>query len=173
MVKFMFIFSGHDSSYGMREACMELEEKHPGEFCFHFSDTFEMDGNAESFEKSMELCGDADFIFISIHGGITYFKGFDRLFGAYAGKKKFFIYSGVEEENVLLLKKSGISGNEYDEILRYFLMGGRKTTPICCFISPPLSAGPTMNMPAPKLRAGRGYTIRKKTRRIIRNTCGT
>ncbi len=128
MFRFMLIFSGHDSSYGMKEACLELAERHPGEFCFDFSDTFELDSSAESFEKSMELCGDADFIFISIHGGITWFKGFDRLFEAYAGKKKFFIYSGVEEENVLLLKKSGISGNEYDEILRYYLTGGKKNS---------------------------------------------
>lgn len=126
MFKVLFIFSGHDFSYGLRETRMELEEKYPGEFSLEFLDTYELDGEEEKLGKCLETAESCDFIFICMHGGITYFKGFDKILTAFEGRKRFFIYSGVEDENAVLLKKSGISKIEYDEILRYYLMGGSR-----------------------------------------------
>lgn len=124
MFKGIFIFSGHDYSYGLREASMDLAERLPGKLTIEFMDTFEIDSGEKNLKKCMEVCDDSDFIFISVHGGITYFKSFNKIIERYAGKKKFFIYSGIEDENSLLLKKSEISKIEYDEILPYYLMGG-------------------------------------------------
>jgi cobaltochelatase CobN len=124
MFKILFIFSGHDSSYPLREAWIEIKKTYPGEILLQFMDTYKIDRDQEEFEKCRDVIKDSDLLFISMHGGITYFKSFDGIMAEFEGKKKFFIYLGVEDENVELLKKSGIGKEEYDEILRYYLMGG-------------------------------------------------
>jgi cobaltochelatase CobN len=64
---------------------------------------------------------DADFVFIFIHGGLTQFKRFDSIMTEFKGKKRFFIWSGFEEENIIAQKQSGISKSEHLEISKYVL----------------------------------------------------
>lgn len=126
MFRILFILSGHDSSYSLREAQMEMARDNNIQIDMIFLDAYELDRNEEQMKKCMELAGKSDFIFISMNGGITYFKGFDRLMRTFEGTKKFFIYSGIEDENTVLLKKMGIAPFEYGDILGYHRTGGMK-----------------------------------------------
>ncbi len=128
MFKGTFIFSSHDSSYSLSQARLELEKEYAGELCFQFFNTNDADENPAYFEALQAACDSSGFLFMALHGGITHFKGFDTLIEKYSGQKKLFIYSGLEEENLLLLGKSGLLKQEYDEILGYYLMGGSKNS---------------------------------------------
>jgi cobaltochelatase CobN len=128
MFRILFIFSGDDCSYSLREARMEIAQDSSVKIDMNIFDSYELDQDEEQMMQCMELARESDFIFISIGGGITYFKGFDRIMRTYEGKKKFFIYSGVEDENTALLKNMGIAPFEYGNILKYYRVGGMKNS---------------------------------------------
>ncbi|KAJ52355.1 cobaltochelatase CobN [Clostridium tetanomorphum] len=122
MFKLLFIMSPMDSVYKLKEVKLSLQEKYKDQFSMKFIDTYTIDENPEEFNRCIKEIESSDMIFITAHGGITYFKSLDKIMDKYQGKKRFFIHSGIQDENASLLKKSGISQKEYVEILRYFLI---------------------------------------------------
>ncbi|WP_319371237.1 cobaltochelatase subunit CobN [uncultured Ilyobacter sp.] len=124
MFNALFILSSHDPSYVYRAAWNQIEKSFPGEIQLNFADPYKIDDSNENYESFKKQAEEADFIFIIMHSGITYFKRFEKLMGDFEGKKKFFIYSGNDEENIELFKRSGVSSIDYQEIVTYYLMGG-------------------------------------------------
>lgn len=124
MYKILFIFSGHDSLYHLKEAEQLLNAEYPGEFKLDFLVTSEIDENPEEYTKCLQLAEESDFIFFSSHGGLTYFRNFISFFEMFGGKKRMFIYSGIEDEVTELIDKIGISLEEYSTIYKYYVMGG-------------------------------------------------
>lgn len=124
MFKITICLSSHDSSYAFNESFNRLNNKYPNQFCIKFIDINKMDESIANYESyKVELEG-ADYCFILIHGGITFFNSFDRLMEDFQEKKKFFIHSGIDDENKFLFEKSNISNIIYQEILKYYLMSG-------------------------------------------------
>ncbi|NEU04605.1 cobaltochelatase subunit CobN [Clostridium senegalense] len=123
MFRLLFIMSPMDSSYKLKEVNMSLQEKYNDEFSIELMDTYTIDENPEEFNKCMREIQCSDIIFITAHGGISYFKSLNKIMDKYQGKKKFFIHSGLDDENNELFKKSSISKEEYIGILNYFLIG--------------------------------------------------
>ncbi|MBC3887892.1 cobaltochelatase subunit CobN [Acetobacterium paludosum] len=118
MYRIAFIHSPMDHSYHMKEAA-QLLEKEEKNINTVFINSFRMDNSAQEKQEAMEKLEMSDFIFIFIHGGLTQFKSFAAVMENYENKKRFFIWSGYDDENQLVLKKSGISMLEYQEIQKY------------------------------------------------------
>ncbi|WP_303863939.1 cobaltochelatase subunit CobN [Alkalibaculum bacchi] len=123
MFKITWILSPMDSSYSLREARELTKEEAGDQIMVHFIDSYKMDTDLEEYQRSYEYLENADFIGILIHGGLTQFNSFEEIMNQYGGKKKFFIYSGFEDENRAMLKHSKIFPEEYSEIVKY-IRGG-------------------------------------------------
>lgn len=124
MFNVLFILSSHDPSYVYKAAWDKINKSFPEEIKLNFADPYKVDSSHETYETLKVQAEEADFIFIIMHGGITYFKKFEKLMEDFEGKKKFFIHSGHEEENIELFKRSGTSSIDYQEIVKYYLMDG-------------------------------------------------
>ncbi|MDI3536403.1 MAG: cobaltochelatase CobN [Eubacteriaceae bacterium] len=119
MYRIAMIFSPMDNSYTMRQMVTKLaEEKIAIEVSFFNS--YEIDDNKEKHNEALKILGDADFIFIFIHGGLTQFKSFAEIIETFSDKR-FFIWSGCDDENQLVMKKSNLSLLEYQKIAQYAL----------------------------------------------------
>ncbi len=123
MFRLLFIMSPMDSIYKLKEVQEELKRTYNSEIELKLMNSYEIDRDTEGIKKSFELINEADFIAIISHGGLTHFKSLTKIIDEFQGKKKFFMHSGIGDENVELLKKSGISSSEYKEILNYYSIG--------------------------------------------------
>lgn len=123
MYSIVFIMSPMDSSYNFKEAKQLLHREHGNDLSIDFMDSYKIDSGKEDYDKCMKLIESSDMIFIIMHGGLTHFKSFYSILDRFEGKKKFFIHSGFEDENRIMLQRSGISQMEYAEILKYVSSG--------------------------------------------------
>ncbi|UNC93063.1 cobaltochelatase subunit CobN [Candidatus Contubernalis alkaliaceticus] len=124
MYRVLFIFGGHDSAYHLQEARQILEQQYPGQFELYFMDTYKIDDDPKEYTRCVQQAHDCDFIFLIIHGGLSYFKKFKDFFESCCGKKKIFINSGIEDEVEELMDRTGLTPREYSNIYRYYAMGG-------------------------------------------------
>lgn len=125
MYRITFIHSPMDHTYDIKEAVQLLEKEAASttepNIAVKFLNSSQLDNSAEELAAAMETLENADFILIFIHAGLTQFKSFAPLMEQFENKKRFFIWSGCDEENILALKKSGISAWEHGEIQKYAL----------------------------------------------------
>ncbi|MDK2937425.1 MAG: cobaltochelatase CobN [Eubacteriaceae bacterium] len=119
MYRIAMIFSPMDNSYTMRQAVKNLGEE-TADIQVNFLNSYETDDDQEKRQKAYKILADADFIFIFIHGGLTQFKSFSEIMETFSDKR-FFIWSGCDDENQLVLKKSNISLLEHSKIAQYAL----------------------------------------------------
>lgn len=123
MYNIIFIMSPMDSSYNFKEARQLLQKEYGEQIVIDFMDSYRIDNDKEEYKKCISIIEASDIVFVIMHGGLTHFKSFDSIIGKFAGSKKFFIHSGCEDENRIMLEKSGLSQREYQEILKYILSG--------------------------------------------------
>lgn len=125
MYRITFIHSPMDHTYDVKEAVQMLEKEAASStepnIAVNFLNSSQLDNSAEELAAAMETLENADFILVFIHAGLTQFKSFAPLMEQFENKKRFFIWSGCDEENILALKKSGISAWEHGEIQKYAL----------------------------------------------------
>lgn len=121
MFRVAFIMSPMDSSYHLKEARAQLNKQMEDIIAVDFVDSYKMDTEADIFNSSMDSLDKADFIFILMHGGLNYFGSFNKVLEKFQGIKKFFIYTGLDDENRIMLPISGITQSEYNIILKYIL----------------------------------------------------
>ncbi|WP_040327274.1 cobaltochelatase subunit CobN [Clostridium ihumii] len=124
MFNITFVMSNFDAQYRLKEVCRNLKEEFKNEFVFNFLESRQIENDKENLDEYKDIFNKSDFIFISLHSGITYFKTVNSLIDEFNGKKKFFIYSSVDGENELLLRKSSISKEEFGSIFKYYKIGG-------------------------------------------------
>lgn len=125
MFKATFITSMYDSMYILKDITENLKNN-DFETEFKFYKAHEIDEDevmVESFEKDLL---NSDVIFMFIHGGICSFKSFHRIIDKYKNKKKFFIYTSIEDEVRELQEKSGLSNALFEEMSIYYKVGGEK-----------------------------------------------
>jgi len=126
MFRLIFIMSGFDSTYKLKESNIFIKKHYKESIGIDFIDSYKVDNSIEEYKICREKIEKSDMVFISMHGGVTHFKSLEKIMNEFEGKKKFFIYSGVEDENIVLLKKFGISPRQYEEILSYYSIGGNE-----------------------------------------------
>lgn len=123
MYNIIFIMSPMDSSYNFKEAGQLLQKEYGEEIVIDFMNSYRIDNSKDEYDKCIRLIEAADMIFVTMHGGLTHFKSLDSIIEKFEGRKSFFIYSGFEDENRIMLERSGISQREYQEILKYVMSG--------------------------------------------------
>ncbi len=121
MYNIIFIMSPMDSTYNFKKARQLLQEEHGKQISVDFMDSSKVDNSEQDYKKCISLIEAADIVFIIMHGGLTDFKSLDSIIDKFMGSKKFFIRSGCEDENRIMMEKSGLSQREYQEILKYIL----------------------------------------------------
>ncbi|MDI6813257.1 MAG: cobaltochelatase subunit CobN [Desulfitobacteriaceae bacterium] len=126
MFKMVCLFSDHDSSYSMKEAYHAVCQDYPGEISLDFWKTSQIDGDPNEWLSCQRVLAEADLVFLVAHSGLTFFKKLESIVEIVQEREtlKFFVHSGVEEENEELKKKSGLTAGQHQEILSYFLLSG-------------------------------------------------
>ncbi|MEG2288683.1 MAG: cobaltochelatase subunit CobN [Clostridium sp.] len=120
MFRLLFITSPMDSVYKLKAVQESLKKTYGNQIELTFMNSYKIDEESEGIEECFCEIDKSDFVIISSHGGLTRFKSLSKIIDKYEGEKKFFMHSGIGDENVELLKKSGISNTEYNEILCYY-----------------------------------------------------
>lgn len=123
MYRIVFIHSPMDHAYEMKAAAKQLAVDTSGNQPIEvtFLNSAQLDESSEAYHQALALLAAADFILIFIHAGLTHFKRYAAIIERFENQKRFFVWSGCDEENVLALKKSGISPWEHGEIQKYAL----------------------------------------------------
>lgn len=124
MLNLVVIMTSTEPFLTFREAQVELDKQYPGEFCVSLFNTTELDNNKDKYDACEKVTDQADFIFIYIHGSLSFFKSFLKYFTAFKNKKKFFINTTIEEENSELFPDCGIMPEDYKTIYKYYKSGG-------------------------------------------------
>lgn len=118
---FKILFLLYDSKgYILKEAKKLVDNSYPGEINAEFMNVKEIDGDKWKLFECIERAESSDFIFIALHGGIGFYRNFNRIIDKFSGKKKMFIYSGLDEENREILPKMEIDEKEYLRIINYY-----------------------------------------------------
>ncbi|SHJ75807.1 cobaltochelatase CobN [Dethiosulfatibacter aminovorans DSM 17477] len=126
MLKLAIIMTVTEPFLVFKEAQLALEEQYPGEFSISMYNTTELDNNKETYDACLEATKDADFVFMNIHGSLSFFKSFKDYYGIIKGNKKFFINTTIEEEVAELFPESGIMPEDFEIIYKYYKSGGSK-----------------------------------------------
>jgi len=122
-MKLLFLYDGHTSTASLNKATLKLKDVYGCNFQYETFRHHTIDADKKVYAQATEYAKQADFIFIVSHGGITYFKHFNDFFENLRDKK-FFVYSGIEEEIAELLPRMNITSSEFTAIYRYYKMGG-------------------------------------------------
>ena len=87
---------------------------------------YDIANDADVFEKCKADIIAADFIYIDLHGGLTYFKSYLSLSELFTDDKKFYFYSGIESEIDEMAKKCRLTQLERNTIFSYNNAGGEE-----------------------------------------------
>ncbi|WP_373483081.1 cobaltochelatase subunit CobN [Acetobacterium sp.] len=120
MYRIVFICSPMDHSYHIKDAAQQLKQE-TADISVDFLDSTSIDRSSDEQLLALEKLEKADFVFVFMHGGLTQFKSYAMIMETFENKKRFFVWSGYDEENRLALKKSGISPMEYEAIQHYVM----------------------------------------------------
>ena len=120
MLKMVFIIQGKGDGYFIRQAYYELRDKY--NFAIQFYDTNVLDNDKDEFERCSADVESADFVLMDMHGGIPYFKNFNKL--NFLGVKPSFVRSGIDEETAEMQKKSLLSPMLLHRLSKYHYAGG-------------------------------------------------
>jgi cobaltochelatase CobN len=107
-----------------KEARLNLQKEFPGQFHVDFFNTTELDNNKDIHDQCIEATQKADFIFIHIHGSLSFFKSFNKYFEAFKKEKPFFINTTVGEEPAELLPSCNIMAEDFKTLYQYYKASG-------------------------------------------------
>ncbi|NLI66433.1 MAG: cobaltochelatase subunit CobN [Tissierellia bacterium] len=106
--------------YIVKQAEKLIDHNYPNEILIDIMEVKEIDKDKEGIGDFIKKVESYDFIFIGLHGGIGFYKNFNKIIDEFSGKKKMFINSGLEEENLELFKFTGLKQEEYLRIMAYY-----------------------------------------------------
>lgn len=123
MFKIVLLTTMYDSNYQWNEAFNNIKENYRDTFEFESFSTYHIDTDENILKDAFEKIKEANLICYFTHSGINSFKNFPLMMNKF-GNKKFFMHSGMEDENKELMTKSNIESLVFIKLLRYFLSGG-------------------------------------------------
>lgn len=124
MLNLVVIMTSTEPFLIFKEVQVLLEKDYPGQFCLHLYNTTELDDNQEIYDSCVQVSEKADFIFIHLHGSLSYFKRFLPYFENFKNQKKFYINTTVEEEASELFPQCGIMPEDFKYLYQYYKSGG-------------------------------------------------
>lgn len=124
MLNLVVIMTSTEPFLTFKEAQKILEKQYPGQFSLKLYNTTELDDENKKYESCIEETKKADFVFINLHGSLSYFKSFRPYFERFENKKKFFINTTIEEEVLELLPRSHIMHEDFKIIYQYYKAAG-------------------------------------------------
>lgn len=123
MFKIVFLTTMYDSNFQWNKAFHIIKEDYNQLFEFSSFSTYYIDTDENILKEAFEKISEADLICYFTNSGINSFKSFPKMMGKFKNKK-FFMHSGMEDENNELMKKSNIENLVFMKMLRYFLSDG-------------------------------------------------
>ena len=93
---------------------------------FNIYEIYAVDNDIDVFERCAADIESSDFIYIDLHGGLTFFRSYTRLSELFVGKKKFYFYSGIDSEIDEMAKNCGLTGFERGTVYSYNNAGGEE-----------------------------------------------
>lgn len=124
MLNLVIIMTSTEPFLTFKEAQVELDKQYPGKFCISLYNTTELDNDAEVYSSCVRDTEKADFVFMNIHGSLSFFKSFIKYFETFKNKKKFFINTTIEEEVSELFPDCNIMIEDFKTIYKYYKSGG-------------------------------------------------
>ncbi|HSQ87819.1 cobaltochelatase subunit CobN, partial [Romboutsia sp.] len=124
MLNLVVIMTSTEPFLTFKEACVELEKQYPGKFNVSLYSTTDLDNDKEIYSSCVKDTEKADFVFMNIHGSLSFFKTFLEYFESFKGKKKFFINTTIEEEVSETFSDCGIMPEDFKTIYKYYKSGG-------------------------------------------------
>jgi len=124
MLNLVVIMTSTEPFLTFKEAQVELDKLYPGQFCISLFDTTELDNDKAVYSSCVKATEKADFVFINIHGSLSFFKSFLEYFKAFKNKKSFFINTTIEEEVSELFPDCYIIPEDFKTIYKYYKSDG-------------------------------------------------
>ncbi|ARC83955.1 cobaltochelatase domain protein [Clostridium argentinense CDC 2741] len=78
MFRLIFIMSGFDSTYKLKESNIFIKKHYKESIGIDFIDSYKMDNSIEEYKICREKIEKSDMVFISMHGGVTHFKSLEK-----------------------------------------------------------------------------------------------
>jgi len=122
MFNIVFMFQGFGNELFFRRALQNIDAQFGVSAVFF--DTMEIDNSPDEYAKCAEAVRAADFVYLSLHGGLPYFRTFQNLHKDGLSGKPAFLHSEIEDENPELKALGGLVPNVYDKLMKYFRAGG-------------------------------------------------
>lgn len=124
MFNIVLIMQGNHKIELFNKVYANIENDIKNQVNYNIYEIFDIDENTDIFEKCKIDIGKSDFIYIDLHGGLTFFKNYLALSKMFDGKKKFYFYSGIDSEIGEMSKKCGLTQLEQNTIFSYDNAGG-------------------------------------------------
>ena len=124
MVKMVSIIQGDHRIENFNKVFAGIDKTITNTVDFNIYEIHAVDNDDDVFGQCAADIESADFIYIDLHGGLTYFKSYIRLSELFVGKKRFYFYSGIESEIAEMSKQCGLTPLERGTIHSYDNAGG-------------------------------------------------
>lgn len=118
MMNLIVIMTPTEPFHLFKQAQMELDEKFPKLFKLHIYTTKELDDDEEIYSSCVKESEMADFIFIKIHGSLSFWKTFLPYFNEFKNKKRIFLQTTIQEEIDETFPLCGIMPEDFKSIRR-------------------------------------------------------
>ncbi len=124
MLKLVIIMTANEPFHLFKEAQMELDKEYPESFRLHIYSTTQLDDDKEALAECIENSAEADFVFIKIHGSLSFFKTFLEYFDKVKNNKKIYLQTTIQEEIDETFPQCGIMPEDFKSVYRYYKSGG-------------------------------------------------
>lgn len=121
MFQLVLIHQNDEKVYHILKAWKELEKTGAALSVY---DAWQLDSDESLRAECQERLAEADFVLLLLHGGLTWFRGYDGVKVCLEKKKAYFYYSGVEEEISQVMGGSLLLPEQYRSIYAYYELGG-------------------------------------------------
>ena len=126
MFRAVFIFQDNSSYNSCLNIYEDIKKEIKEETDLTFYEVSGLDDNAEKLEECRNKVLHSHFVFISLHGGVPYFRSYLQIRGAISENTPFYFDSGIEDEVREIQKKSPLSASVYHKVLAYHKAGGEE-----------------------------------------------
>lgn len=124
MLNLVVIMTSMEPFYLFEQVQKDLEISYPNLFKLHLFNTTELDDSEECYEECVKQLNHADFVFIKIHGSLSFFKKFIILFDQIKNNKKIYLQTTIQEEIDETFKECHLLREDFDTIYTYYKSGG-------------------------------------------------
>lgn len=124
MLNLVVIMTSMEPFHLFKETQIELDKQFPNVFKLHMYSTTELDDDEGKYLSCVEETRKADFVFIKIHGSLSFFKTFLKYFNQFKNNKKIFLQTTISEEMSETFPDCGIMREDFKTIYKYYKSGG-------------------------------------------------